>query len=92
MHALSLNDSIPHFNPDRLLDANKQADAALSVLNLKPLEIIGIQINGASMPPRRQPMIVDSLNSQNLAQGDATTPIVAGEQQVQAFVTLQIRY
>ena len=74
-------------------DANKQADAALSALDLKQREIIGIQINGANMP---QPMDTMSLpyaqNRQQSVQGDATTPIVAGEQQVQAFVTLQIRY
>ena len=74
-------------------DANKQADAALSALDLKQREIIGIQINGANMP---QPIDTMSLpyaqNREQSVQGDTTTPIVAGEQQVQAFVTLQIRY
>ncbi len=74
------------------LDANKQADAALSALNLKPLEIIGIQINGANMPSPRYPMAVPFSNSTKLAGEAITTPVVAGEEQVQAFVTLQIRY
>jgi len=73
-------------------DANKQADAALSALDLKQREIIGIQINGANTPQPIDPMSLLDNQHMKSAQASATTPIVAGEQQVQAFVTLQIRY
>lgn len=73
-------------------EANKQADAALSALNLKQREIIGIQINGANVPPPMQPMASPYADTLNSAQTAPSTPVVAGEQQVQASVTLQIRY
>jgi hypothetical protein len=72
-------------------EANKQADAALSALNLKQQEIIGIQINGANIPQPEQPMSMPMSSSQKMP-SLSNTPIVAGEQQVQASVTLQIRY
>lgn len=76
------------------IDANKQADAALNALNLKQREIIGIQINGATPPQPEQPMALpySSRDSLNSAQKIPATPVVAGEQRVQASVTLQIRY
>ena len=72
-------------------EANKQADAALSALNLTQREIIGIQINGAAPPVPRLPMEV-AASPMGLDSTQNATPIVAGEQKVQAFVTLQIRY
>lgn len=71
-------------------DAKKQADAALSALNLSQREIVSIQINGASPP---QP--VNYGTPAKLAQeaaDSANTPVVAAEQKVQQTVSLQIRY
>ena len=69
-------------------DAQSQADAVLSVLNLKRGDILGIQVNGASAPaPVYRQFALEARSS-----GDATTPVVGGEQQVDASVTLQIGY
>ncbi|MEG5163728.1 SIMPL domain-containing protein [Microcoleus sp. AT3-A2] len=68
-------------------DAQAQADAVFSALNLKRGEILGIQVNGASAPP---PMYRQLAGAR--AAADATTPVVGGEQQVEASVTLQIGY
>ncbi|WP_242051784.1 SIMPL domain-containing protein [Phormidium sp. FACHB-1136] len=70
-------------------DAQAQANTVLSALNLGPQEIVTIQINGANMPmpvpmPRRAEMAS--------ASADYSTPVIGGEQTVQASVTLQIRY
>jgi len=70
-------------------DAQTQADAALSALELSRQEVVSIQINNAYAPP---PMPVFR---QNVAMADAEsapTPVVGGEQEIQATVTLQIRY
>ena len=50
---------------------------------------MSIQINGASAPPPPMLQRVEIAKA-NLA--DASTPIVGGEQEVQASVTLQISY
>jgi uncharacterized protein len=71
-------------------DAQRQADAILETLNLKRREVIGIQINSTSNPTPI-PM-VQSMMSQKIASDAATTPIVGGEQQVEAGVTLDIGY
>lgn len=68
-------------------DAQQQANAVLSSLNLTPQEIVGIQVNDASTPP---PMPV-ALRNEAVADA-ATTPVIGGEQTVNASVTLQIRY
>ncbi|MBW4575869.1 MAG: SIMPL domain-containing protein [Aphanothece sp. CMT-3BRIN-NPC111] len=73
-------------------EANKQADAALSALNLQQREIIGIQINGANLPEPRQPMMDTASIPSAQKAPSFVTPVIAGEQQVQASVTLQIRY
>jgi uncharacterized protein YggE len=72
-------------------DAKKQADAALSALNLSQREVMSIQINGAYPP---QPVIYNSpaVARENTSQKTADTPIIPGEQKVQQTVTLQIRY
>jgi uncharacterized protein YggE len=69
-------------------DAQSQADAVLSTLNLTRKDIVGIQINGAT-PPSPMPVFTgkDVLESRL-----ATSPIIGGEQEVQASVTLQISY
>ena len=70
-------------------DAQEQAEAVFSSLGLQQKEIVSIQINGATPPP--PPMLYRAEAAKaNLA--DASTPIVAGEQEVQASVTLQISY
>ena len=68
-------------------DAQAQADAVLSALNLKRGEILSIQVNGASAPP---PVLAPRTAS--LRAADATTPVVGGEEQIEASVTLQIGY
>ena len=69
-------------------DAQAQADAVFSALNLKRGEILNIQVNGASPPP---PMY-RQLAASRVAAADATTPVVGGEQQIEASVTLQFGY
>ncbi len=66
-------------------DAQAQADAVLAALGLNRQEIIGIQVEGAAMP-MPAPMM------RGVADSAANTPVVAGEQTIQATVTLQIRY
>ncbi len=68
-------------------DAQAQADAVLNALNFKRGEILSIQVNGASAPP---PMYRSEARSANAS--FATTPVVGGEQEIQASVTLQISY
>ncbi|MEG4272975.1 MULTISPECIES: SIMPL domain-containing protein [unclassified Microcoleus] len=68
-------------------DAQSQADAVLSALNLKRGDILGIQVNGAIAPP---PMYRQLAGAR--AAADAATPVVGGEQEIEASVTLQIAY
>jgi hypothetical protein len=70
-------------------DAQTQADAVLSTLNFTQQGIVGIQVNAASPPPPT-PMPYAALEARTAKQAD--TPVVGGEQQVEASVTLQIRY
>jgi len=69
-------------------DAQQQADAVLNALNLTRQDIVNIQINGA-IPPS-PPMF--RLETAELAAQNAPTPIIGGDQEVQASVTLQISY
>ncbi|MEX0268885.1 SIMPL domain-containing protein [Leptolyngbyaceae cyanobacterium UHCC 1019] len=69
-------------------DAQAQADAVLDVLNLTRKDIVGIQINGAFTPPPR-PMRADAMEFKAAA---APSPVIGGDQQVEASVTLQISY
>lgn len=70
--------------------AQKQAEAVLTTLGLQPKEVLSIQINGASAPP---PVLYRAEASKAVV-GDIaiSSPVVAGEQQVEASVTLQISY
>jgi len=71
-------------------DAQRQADAVLETLNLRRKEVIGIQINNTSNPtpiPLAQQMI-----RKVSADVESTTPVIGGEQQVEASVTLDISY
>ncbi len=70
-------------------DAQQQAEAVLSVLGFKPKEVVSIQVNGASVPPP-QPILRAKVAT--LATQDTSTPVIGGEQQVEASVTLQISY
>jgi uncharacterized protein len=68
----------------------QQADAVLATLKLKRKEVIGIQISSASTPapiPLEQGMV-----RSKVADAAPTTPVVGGEQQVEASVTLDIGY
>jgi hypothetical protein len=70
-------------------DAQAQADAVFSALNLKRGEILNIKVNGASAPP---PMYRQVAADRAAAAANFTTPVVGGEQQVEASVTLQFGY
>ncbi len=73
------------------LDAQRQADAVLSTLNLQRKEVIGIKIDSTSTPA---PMPMPFARMQKVA-GDAaatSTPVVGGEQQVEAAVTVDFSY
>lgn len=71
-------------------DAQQQADVVLGTLNLTRREVVSIQVNGASPPP--PPMLADSTLNRAAVSQSARTPIIGGEQQVEASVTLQISY
>jgi uncharacterized protein len=71
-------------------DARLQADAVFTTLGLKAKEVVSIQLNGASTPPPR-PML-EARAASFSSKDSATTPVVGGEQQVEASVTLQISY
>lgn len=68
-------------------EAESQANAVLSALNLTRREIIGIQVNNASAPV---PMPV--MYRTDAVAAAPATPVIGGEQQVRASVTLQISY
>ena len=69
-------------------DAQAQADAVFSALNLKRGEILNIQVNAASA----RPPMYRQLAASRAAAADATTPVVGGEQQIEASVTLLFGY
>jgi uncharacterized protein len=71
-------------------EAQAQADAALSALGLSRKEVVSIQVNGASPPP---PVLYQSdALAARTASAPAPTPVIGGEQEVQASVTLQFSY
>jgi uncharacterized protein len=70
-------------------DAQRQADAVLETLSLKRREVIGIQINSNSSP---MPIPVAAEMLRSKVADTATTPVVGGEQIVEAAVTLDIGY
>jgi len=69
-------------------DAQQQADVVLSTLNLIRKDIVTIQINGATPPQSQMPLFAATTK----LTGQVTIPIIGGEQEVQASVTLQISY
>ncbi len=72
------------------LDAQQQADAVFSTLGFKPKEVVSIQINDASAPPPPRPVLRAEVA--NMGTKDAATPVIGGEQEIEASVTLQISY
>jgi hypothetical protein len=71
-------------------DARTQADTVLNVLGLKPEQVVSIQVNGASAPP--PPPLLDARFAGAEKAASVPTPIIGGEQEVEAAVTLQISY
>ncbi|GAX37074.1 SIMPL domain-containing protein [Nodularia sp. NIES-3585] len=70
-------------------NAQQQANAVFSTLGFQAKEVVSIQVNGASAPP---PPMLQRAEAAKLASADASTPVIGGEQQVEASVTLQISY
>jgi uncharacterized protein len=74
--------------------AHRQAKAALGALSLASQEVVSIQINGAVPNPMANGMMQMNLmaEAQSAAIPVSAAPIVAGEQRIQASVSLQVRY
>jgi uncharacterized protein len=70
-------------------DAQGQAEAVLGSLGLTQKEIVSIQVNGAYAPPPR-PMM--SYEAKTMGAAAAPSPVIGGDQQVEANITLQISY
>jgi len=73
------------------LDAQRQANAVLAALNFRPQEVVNIQVNGAAAPPP-PPIQLAAAPPTDKAENRFSIPVIGGEQQVEASVTLQIRY
>jgi hypothetical protein len=69
------------------VDAQKQSEAVFNALNLTSKEVTSIQVNAAYAPV---PKMIDVAQSRGMAAD--STPVIGGEQTVEASVTLQIRY
>ncbi len=70
-------------------DAQQQAGVVLSTLELTPKEVVSIQVNAANPPQPPLPLYDRAVASEARS---APTPVIGGEQQVEASVTLQISY
>ncbi|MEM9276586.1 MAG: SIMPL domain-containing protein [Cyanobacteria bacterium P01_F01_bin.143] len=68
------------------LDAQNQANTVLKTVNFTAQEIVGIEINGANIS---NPQFI---GAEQFSTAQVNTTVVGGEEQVTAFVTLQIRY
>lgn len=73
------------------LDAKAQADAVLGALNLRSQSVINIQINHATPPVRPYNQTLQA-RGETAATSTPSSPVMGGKQEVQARVTLQIRY
>jgi uncharacterized protein len=71
-------------------NAQQQANSVLGALNFVAKEIVSIQINNAA-PPQPQPL-VQYETANRVADAKASSPVIGGEQKVEASVTLQISY
>jgi uncharacterized protein len=72
-------------------DAQTQAQAVFGALNFTQREIVSVQINGAS-PPQPVAFMERGRSAKQDLQQSEPTQIEAGEQEVEASVTLQISY
>ena len=70
-------------------DAQQQGNAVLDALNFTPKEVVSIAINGANVP---QPRMLQADGISRSAAASFASPVIGGEQTVQASVTLQISY
>lgn len=70
-------------------DAQDQANAVFSALNLTRKEIVNIQINNASPPT---PVFMEAQRVGKVMAADTPSPVMGGQQRVEASVTLQISY
>jgi uncharacterized protein len=68
-------------------DAQAQANAVLGALGFQAKEIVSIQVNGASPPPR----VYADMAFKTTAAREAT-PVIGGNQNIEGNVTLQISY
>ncbi len=73
-------------------EAQAQANAVLSVLNFAQKDIISIQVNNAVPRPRPMEMNDSMLQTRSAKIMADPTPILGGEQTVEASVTLEITY
>lgn len=73
-------------------DAQSQADAVLSALGLTRREVVSIRIDGASTPPPRPFNVNNAKLADSVEAAAVPSPVVGGEQEVEATVTLQISY
>lgn len=73
-------------------EAQAQANAVLSALNFTQKDIIGIQINNATPRPRPMEMNETAVMARSPKLSDAPSPILGGEQTIEATVTLEISY
>jgi uncharacterized protein YggE len=74
---------------EAIQDAQLQADAALNALGLSRKGVVSVQIGGAAPPP---PIMYRARALQAADAAPAPTPVVGGEQEVEASVTLEISY
>jgi hypothetical protein len=70
-------------------DGLSQADAVLQTLNLTRKEVVNIQINNAFVPAPR-PYLAEAMVAK--AAAAPPSPVMGGDQEVEATVTLQISY
>jgi len=70
-------------------DAQQQGNAVLDALNFTPKEVVSIAINGANVP---QPRMLQADGVSRASAAPFASPVIGGEQTVQASVTLQISY
>ncbi len=73
-------------------EAQAQAQAVLDALNFTQKDIIGIQVNNAVPRPRPMELNESALMQRSAKMADAPTPVLGGEQTIDATVTLEISY
>jgi uncharacterized protein len=78
------------------LDAQRQADAVLGTLNFQRKDVIGIKIDSTSTPApisvSADIMQASSRQRPKARDGEPSTPVVGGEQQVEAAITVDFSY